>query len=830
MTNRQLIGMALLPLTVFAQEDSGRITVPEASTNVTITMPAPSAPAAELLPEGETRKVETGVIVAAGGTVFEAVDAVVGQLERVLALELLGEAERAELTKTLNRFGTAGKRIPWDKALEEVLRPTHFAYYEDGVIVKIGTREQVDALYAIQQTEKLAANHTRIDPDFSGGMDIYMALCAIRIQAGISMNFDYMRPEHRGIVQPLAAVDQAQTGKVTVPTQQQPGVKTTYAVPPGQKIEWRIVLKEVLDPIGYTFIEDNGTVKPMPTEQLVKFNQDKINAKPLVTKFVRVHHAKADTILEKIRKMNLIRHAQGFIDASQGKDDKAKIFQGQSAGIATGNSGQQLGAQIQSSGSSFSTLVRQSTPPGLIIADIAENIPVIEEHIRMLDVREKQVLIEALILDLSETTATELGVKWGDLGISYNSQMAMNRPNTFVDVGDNGEVTMQTLTTSDGNTITLNKPVTVTRIPQSSDLTSPVNLEDWAGKLAKDRFSAVPISFDAVLKMVQGDAYSKLLSNPTLTVGDHCDSAIQVGMVTPVEQVSVNYVGSGSQTPISAQSVEWLSLQTGIMLWVSPEISEDGKFVRLSVHPQITDIAGEVTAATGEKNYKVTTQELDTRVTVPSGQTIMLGGLIRPATEKSVSKVPWLGDIPYLGRLFRYTSTSTTSRHLVLLIRPTILDDNAPKTGYEESTLNVADPMLKNLGKNLDPDYGAYRPEEVEKRKLKALTKGKEAGAADGQETAEQRANVSSNAVPQVSSSVDKPGAIAHPASILPAAVQQQPEMPTVESVRQKEPVAAPATPDTSEQHQASIPPTESVRPEAAKPAPDAPLVVPSDK
>lgn len=727
--------MAILPFAVLAQEDSGKLVVPEATTNVTITLQAAPAPVAESLPAGETRQVEATVIVASGGSVSEAVDAVVGQMERVLALDLLGEADRAEFSKLPNRFGTAGRRIPWDKALEEVLRPTHFAYYEDGVIVKIGTREQVDALYATQQTEKLAANHTRIDPDFSGGMDIYMALCAIRIQAGISMNFDYMRPEHRGIVQPLAAVDQAQSGKVTVPTQQPATVKTTYAVPPGQKIEWRIVLKEVLDPISYTFIEDNGTVKPMPVEQLVKFNQAKINARPLVTKFIKVHHANAETIVEKLKKMNLLKHEKAFLDVSSGKDDNAKTYKGSSGGqLQAGSSGQRVGAQQSSGGAAFGDLKRPRTPQGILVADVEDNLAAIEDSIKLLDIREKQVLIEALILEVSDQMNKELGVKWHDLSLTYNSQLAPQKPQSFYQYDPaTGEIEMEDVVDSEGNVIG-QTPKTVLRIPTAEDLAQSVNLTDWAGKIDRSRFAVAPIAFDAVIKMIQGDTYSRVLGSPIITVGDHGEAVIQIATITPVEQSTANYIGTDNPTTVT--TTEWMSLQTGHTLWVSPEISEDGHYVRLSVHPQIAEISGEVTASTKEKNYIVTSQELDTRVNVPTGEVLLLGGLTKAKQMDTVSKVPLLGDIPLLGRLFRYKGVGKGQSHLVLLIRPTILDDAAPNTGFETPSMKVIDPMMKGIGKTLDPNKGEDPIVSKEKSLLEkwGLRKKEEEAAGEAEE------------------------------------------------------------------------------------------------
>ena len=638
-----------------------------------------------------SRGDESMVIVAQGGSILDAASAIVSQLPTyVLNLELLSVTNEQNLATAPNKFGTSGKRIPWKKAMEAVLSPLSMHVFEDGAMIKIGPQGKVTALYERQQEDSLSRNRTRLDGNsinFSGGTHIYVALKTIRDLAGISMNLDYMAPEYRMDPELLQqrqeamaeAAKEANAGakkesKVAVPTAPPaPKSQTTFSIPPGQRMEWRLVLKEVLDPIGYAIVEENGTVKPMPNDMEAKRRQDKINAMPLVTKLIRVHHAKPENIMEKLKKLNLLRHTRGFMDVSVPKDEKEKIFQSQSAGIASGGSGKQMGAQMQAGGSSFSSLVRKSTPPGLVVADIAENIPLIEEQVKLLDVREKQVLIEALILDLSESKALELGTKWGDIGFRYNSSGHPLPPSP----------TWETLS-------------------------------EVGSMMSKGHMAMTPITFEAIIKMVTGDKYSRLLSNPTLTVGDHCEAAIQVGKVLPIEQKTTTYAQVG-QTSQPIDGVEWLSLQTGIMLWVAPEISADGKMVRLAVHPQITTPGKEIIATSGEKNYEVSTQELDTRVTVPSGGVLMLGGLISPKDGNTIAKVPFLGDIPLLGWLFRYSSTGPSSSHLVILIRPTVLDENEPDTGYEKPSMKIVDPLLERVGKNLDPEYGLYKPMEKEK-------------------------------------------------------------------------------------------------------------------
>lgn len=656
----------------------------------------------------EPGQAESGVTVVPGGTALAAAHAVMSQVpNHVVSFDLLAESEMAALTAATNRFGTAGKKIQWSKALDEVLRPFQLRYFEDGALVKIGAGARVDALYAAQETERLTANQTRIDPDFSGGTDIYMALRTIQMLAGINMNFDYMKPEHRGVVQ-AAVLSPANRPQVS--EAQSGGIKTTYAVPAGQKCVWRGVLKEVLDPIGYTFVEENGTVKPMPVEQLAKFTQANINAKPLVTRIVKINYANAETIVEKVKKMNLLKHEKGFMDISYAKDDNAKIYQGSSAGtMQSGSSGQKMGAQMTGDNAAFKQLSRPRTPQGIILADVEENLSAIEKQIKLLDTRERQVLIEALILSLSDEMKKEMGVKWGDLKLGYNSQVSADIDGSstaltpYPKLNADGSVVLRKDT--DGSIMydTVGKPLVdyVWKVPES------VNLSDWSAGMAKNHFAAAPISFDAVIKMIQGDTYSKNLGNPVITVGDRGEAIIQIASIIPIEQKKISYnAQANTGNGLIGNSVEWLSLQTGTTLWVSPEISEDGDVVRLSVHPQIVTPGAPIVSTDGQVNYQLSSQELDTRVSVRSGETLLLGGLMESKQVDTVSKVPLLGDIPLLGRLFSYKGKETRQSHLVLLIRPTVLDDDKPNTGFEAPSLKITEPLLKGIGKTLVPNKG----------------------------------------------------------------------------------------------------------------------------
>ena len=93
------------------------------------------------------------------------------------------------------------------------------------------------------------------------------------------------------------------------------------------------------------------------------------------------------------------------------------------------------------------------------------------------------------------------------------------------------------------------------------------------------------------------------------------------------------------------------------------------------------------------------------RVTVPSGNTLLLGGLIKTTNAKTESKVWMLGDIPWLGRIFRWQTTTVKRENLMILLKPTILEDGAPDTGYEKPTLKYTDKDLEDSGRNLKLRY-----------------------------------------------------------------------------------------------------------------------------
>ena len=163
-------------------------------------------------------------------------------------------------------------------------------------------------------------------------------------------------------------------------------------------------------------------------------------------------------------------------------------------------------------------------------------------------------------------------------------------------------------------------------------------------------------------------------------------------------------------------------------MWVSPEITENGTSVRLTVHPQVITKGGRVDLKElGGKfaeypvyNYELKMHEMDTRATVPSGATLMFGGLIDNAETEVEEKVRWLGDLPVVGWLFRSKTKTIVQKNLVIMIRPTILEDTET-TGFETNALKEVEAYSANTGRDLRKrPNGPYTVKEI-KENVKKL-------------------------------------------------------------------------------------------------------------
>ncbi|WP_333005427.1 pilus (MSHA type) biogenesis protein MshL [Vibrio coralliilyticus] len=197
-------------------------------------------------------------------------------------------------------------------------------------------------------------------------------------------------------------------------------------------------------------------------------------------------------------------------------------------------------------------------------------------------------------------------------------------------------------------------------------------------------------SFDAVISFMATQGDLNVLSNPRVTASNNQKAVIKVGTDSYfVTDFSTN-VDTSSTTSTTSTDIELTPFFSGISLDVTPQIDNDGS-VLLHVHPAVIDVTEEnkeITNGSSTVSLPLATssiRESDSVIRAQDGDVVVIGGLMKSNTLDSTSKVPFLGDVPALGHLFRNTTQYTEKTELVILLRPTVVGVNTWQKEIERS-------------------------------------------------------------------------------------------------------------------------------------------------
>lgn len=332
------------------------------------------------------------------------------------------------------------------------------------------------------------------------------------------------------------------------------------------------------------------------------------------------------------------------------------------------------GKQTAGGAQGGSTIEADEATNSLIITADPSIMKDLENIIERLDVRRAQVLVEAIIVELQDIDNKDLGVQWifADKNKGFGS--SSNADGTLASVGaaalDNNQ-TAGTTTTTQGRDGTI---TTVTDTPANDGLINLAGtLASTAGQtLGWGKLNEQGLSFAVLLSALKEDTNANILSTPSLLTLDNSPAMISVGQNVPFLTGSfTNSSGAGVNNPF--QTIERENV--GISLNVTPHVNE-GDSVVLELEQEVSSLTG--TAAsdiiTNERSLKATVLAEDQEI-------IVLGGLIKDELQRTTRKVPLLGDIPLLGRLFRSDGTSKSRTNLFVFIRPTIIRNSETLIG-----------------------------------------------------------------------------------------------------------------------------------------------------
>lgn len=323
-------------------------------------------------------------------------------------------------------------------------------------------------------------------------------------------------------------------------------------------------------------------------------------------------------------------------------------------------------------GRGTATITRYPGANAVIISAPPDDQRRLTELIRQLDVRQDQVLVEAIIVEISDNVARELGVQFllGGKDIPFLATNFSNVSPNILDVAGGllADKFDQTTTVINGSTVTTttNSGVsdTLRENAASAVLGARGGFGGFATDLGNNRF------LGALINAVQADTNSNILSTPHITTNNNVPASILFGQEIPVstgEALSGNF--DNAFRTIQRQNV-------GIELDVTPQINA-GDEVRLDLRQEVSSIVGPVSKDFNE--LIINKREIKTTVTVKSGEIVVLGGLLDDNERRTIQKIPFLGDIPVLGELFKSRGKSHVKTNLMVFIRPTILRSAADR-------------------------------------------------------------------------------------------------------------------------------------------------------
>ena len=274
----------------------------------------------------------------------------------------------------------------------------------------------------------------------------------------------------------------------------------------------------------------------------------------------------------------------------------------------------------------------------LVIAAPSAVVREIKNVVGKLDRARPQVLIEAVIAELSEEQANELSSQ-----LVYSSK---NRGGY--------------LTNFDGLLTTLLGVGLTGENPTSDEVAAiPKGVLGLAGSFDQDTGKGIGL----LIKALKTDGNTKILSTPSVVTLDNEEASLTVGEEVPFQSGSFTSGNNGSSNPFTTINRE----EVGVKLKVKPQISK-GNSVRLEIEQESSKVKA------GEPGLQTTSKStMKTNVLIQNGELLILGGLIEDQTGGTASKVPLLGDIPLLGRLFRSTTKNDSQSVLMMFIRPTII-------------------------------------------------------------------------------------------------------------------------------------------------------------
>lgn len=419
-------------------------------------------------------------------------------------------------------------------------------------------------------------------------------------------------------------------------------------------VPWDQALDIVLRAKGLDKRRDGGVVWVAPQPELAKFEQDKEDARiaienreDLVTDYIQINYHNAAQIFKALTEAKGIGGGGGSGSGSSG-----------------GNSSQEDSGFLSSRG----RIVADERTNTLMISDIPKKLARMRELINVIDRPVDQVLIESRIVIATDTFARELGAKFGITGNRDNVFFSGNTDDNHANIDNQATVNndynkaLAAYRANPTGPVPVRAPYTIS--PGNLNWNLPVAAASNPGSLALSILNAGYL-LDVELSAMQAESRGEVISNPRVVTTNQREATIKQGK--EIGYVTISGGGAGGVATPNVQFKEVV-----LELKVTPTITNDNRvFLNMSVKKD------EVESYIRLEGYgevpTINRREVNTAVLVEDGQTVVIGGVYEFTDRNSVNKVPFLGDVPFLGNLFKKRSRNKDKAELLVFVTPKVL-------------------------------------------------------------------------------------------------------------------------------------------------------------
>ena len=342
-----------------------------------------------------------------------------------------------------------------------------------------------------------------------------------------------------------------------------------------------------------------------------------------------------------------------------------------------------------------SSIVQAYAPTNSLIITAPEPVyRALRSVIEKLDSRRAQVLVEALVVEVQTGRASEVGVQFQGLsGIGRDGRQV---------IGGTNFATSPSVVSSFGTNI-------VGLAQNLASIGTGLNVGVVNGRITipgPDGTNIEVLNLGVLARALEGDTNVNVLSKPNVLTLDNEEAKLLVGQNVPF--ITGSYTPSATSSTNPFQTIERKDI--GLTLKVKPQITEAGT-VKLAIFQEVSSISRDATVKGAD--LITNKRSLESTVLVDDGQIIVLGGLIQDDQQASIDKVPLLGDIPFLGSLFKYESRSHRKTNLMVFLRPYVLREDGAARALTAERYDYIRNLQGTMGLDRNMLLPAMEPEQL---------------------------------------------------------------------------------------------------------------------